>query len=118
VGIVPSNSHILFRRMSNVSRVTPRRLSVLYTIVVAFRLRDQGPPKSVRESVNSFGPSGIDYYLEEKEFDSISPRVYYSRVASEATQHRLSVSLFLESGAASAIGFICLGQADATSISI
>jgi len=46
----------------------------------------------------------------------LSAVVYYLQV-SRATQYRLLVSLFLKNDAASAIGFVCLSQVDATSIS-
>jgi len=42
--------------------------------------------------------------------ESISPMVYYSRVVSRTTPHPLSVSLFFESDAVSAIGLVCLAS--------
>jgi len=43
-------------------------------------------------------------------FELISLMVYYLQVMSRAPPHQLSVSLFFESDAVSAIGFVCLAS--------
>jgi len=45
-------------------------------------------------------------YLEKEVFELISPMVYYLQVVSRATPHQLSVALFFESDAVSAIDFV------------
>jgi len=85
---------------------------LLYTMVVAFRSLDKGPPKSVRENTNRFGPFGVNWYtLFRNGMLSAVNLLFAGGVENDATP---------------AIGFIIsrerrrisyrLSQADATSI--
>jgi len=74
-------------------------------MVIAFRSLDKGPPKSVRENTNSFGPSGVNWYTLFRNGNVISGEFTICRWCREqrntgyrfhyflrTTPHQLSVS--------------------------